>query len=70
MKIKEFKNEVRKKEVRALERDLLEKEKAYSSLRIHESTREKKNPAKVKRMRQEIAFIKTIIREKVREELK
>ncbi|TSC91181.1 MAG: hypothetical protein CEN92_317 [Candidatus Berkelbacteria bacterium Licking1014_96] len=70
MKIKEFKTETRKKEMRALERDLLEKEKTYFSLRIHEATREKKNPTKVKRMRREIAFIKTIIREKIREELK
>lgn len=70
MKLAEFKNESRKKEMRALERDLLEKEKAYFSLRTHESTREKKNSAKVKRMRREIAFIKTIIREKISEELK
>ena len=70
MKMKEAKSEIRKKEMRALERELLEKEKTYFSLRTHESAREKKNPAKIKKMRREIALIKTIIREKISEELK
>jgi ribosomal protein L29 len=70
MKIKEFKTEARKKELKALERDLLDKEKTYFSSRTHESTREKKNPAKVGRMRIEIAILKTIIREKIVESIK
>lgn len=65
MKIKEFKNDARKKDLKALQRDLKEKEKGYFSEITHESTREKKNPAKIKKMRREIAFLQTIIREKI-----
>lgn len=70
MKIKEFKTEARKKGLKALEHDLLDKEKTYFSSWTHESTREKKNPAKVGRMRIEIAILKTIIREKIVESIK
>lgn len=70
MKIAEFKIEVKKKDLKALERDLLEKQKTYFSEMTHESMREKKNPAKIKKMRHEIAILKTVIREKVEQELK
>jgi len=70
MKIKEFKTEEQKKDLKALQRDLLEKEKVYFSEMTHESMREKKNPSKIKKMRREIAIIKTIIREKISKELK
>ena len=70
MKIVEDKNEAKKKNLKALKRELLDKEKAYFFEATHESMREKKNPAKVKRMRKEIAFLNTIIREKVVEEIK
>lgn len=65
IKIKEFKIEARKKDLKALQRDMQDLEKSYLSETTHESTREKKNPAKMRRMRREIAVLKTIIREKV-----
>ena len=65
MKINEFKIEAKKKSLKAMERDLLEKEKNYSLEMTHEATREKKNPSKIKKMRHEIAILKTIIREKI-----
>lgn len=70
MKIEEYKNETKKKDLKALERDLLEKQKTYFSEMTHESMREKKNPAKIKKMRREIAILKTLIREKIGKELK
>ncbi len=70
MKIKEFKTEEQKKDLKALQRDLLEKERIYFSEMTHESMREKKNPSKIKKMRREIAIIKTIIREKISKDLK
>lgn len=70
IKIKEFRLEARKKDLRTLERDLLELQKNYFSNLIHETTREKKNPAKLKLIKKQIAIIKTIIREKIVESIK
>ena len=47
MKIKEFKKEAQKKDIKALQRDLDALEKTYFSEMTHESMREKKNPAKM-----------------------
>lgn len=69
MKIKEFKIDSKKKDLKALQRDLIDKEKDYFNDITHESIREKKNPAKIKRRRKEIAILKTIIREKIAESL-
>lgn len=65
MKLAEFKKEIKNKDLKALQRDLKDIEKTYFSEMTHESMREKKNPAKLKKMRKNIAIIKTEIREKV-----
>ena len=68
-KIKEFKNEIKEKDLKSLQSELVEREKNLMSLIMKESTNEQKNPAKLKRIKKEIAIIKTRIREKIEKEL-
>jgi len=68
-KIKEFKNEIKEKDLKSLQSELVEREKNLMSLIMKESTNEQKNPAKLKRIKKEIGIIKTRIREKIEKEL-
>lgn len=68
-KIKEYKNEIKEKDLNSLNNELKERQKNLVSLMMKESTNEQKNPAKIKRLKKEIALIRTIIREKIEQEL-
>ncbi len=68
-KITEWKSETRKKDIKACQRELMEKEAMMLHENMKERTKERKNPAKLKKLKKEIAILKTIIREKIEESL-
>jgi ribosomal protein L29 len=68
-KTSQWKSEIRKKDIKACQRDLTEKEATILHESMKERTKEQKNPAKLIKLKKEIAILKTIIREKVEESL-
>lgn len=56
--------ELREKDIPALEAELLEQRKEQFNLRMQQSTGQLARPDQVKRVRREIARIKTVINEK------
>ncbi|MBS3786245.1 MAG: 50S ribosomal protein L29 [Gammaproteobacteria bacterium] len=56
--------ELREKDMTALEAELLEQRKEQFNLRMQQSTGQLARPDQVKRVRREIARIKTVINEK------
>lgn len=56
--------ELREKEIPALEAELLEQRKEQFNLRMQQATGQLARPDQVKRVRREIARIKTVIHEK------
>lgn len=56
--------ELREKEIEALEAELIEQRKEQFNLRMQQSTGQLARPDQVKRVRREIARIKTVINEK------
>ncbi|MRH78551.1 50S ribosomal protein L29 [Spiribacter sp. C176] len=56
--------ELREKDITALEAELLEQRKEQFNLRMQQSTGQLARPDQVKRVRREIARIKTVINEK------
>lgn len=56
--------ELREKDISALEAELLEQRKEQFNLRMQQSTGQLARPDQVKRVRREIARIKTVINEK------
>lgn len=57
-------NELREKDIEALEAELIEQRKEQFNLRMQQSTGQLARPDQVKRVRREIARIKTVINEK------
>ncbi len=56
--------ELREKDIEALEAELIEQRKEQFNLRMQQSTGQLARPDQVKRVRREIARIKTVINEK------
>lgn len=65
MKVDEKKKELRRARLPLLQKKLNDRKKAYLLAQMKEESREKKNPAKLKNFKKEIAIISTIIREKI-----
>lgn len=57
-------NELREKDIEALKAELIEQRKEQFNLRMQQSTGQLARPDQVKRVRREIARIKTVINEK------
>ena len=59
-------NELRDKDIKALEAELLEQRKEQFNLRMQQATGQLARPDQVKRVRRTIAQIKTVINEKTK----
>ncbi|MDO5101729.1 MAG: 50S ribosomal protein L29 [Lautropia sp.] len=56
-------NELRTKDAAALEKELLELQRAHFALRMQIATQQNSNTAQLKRLRRDIARVRTVINE-------
>jgi large subunit ribosomal protein L29 len=59
-------SELRDKDIKALEAELLEKRKEQFNLRMQQATGQLARPDQMTRVRREIARIKTVVNEKIK----
>lgn len=66
MKVKEFLKNIRAKNINELKEEILELRKATFGLRMQKATSQLTKNSEIKKMRREIARVKTILSEKVK----